>query len=109
MNYVYLIRGTSEPTKIYTSATADLQQRTADHDSGKSAHTSKFVPSEIACYLGFPGKQRAYEFEKYLKSHSGRAFARKRLIGRSDQWEAASRWCGEAEDSTGSTFVLYLT
>ena len=30
--------------------------------------------------LAFPGKQTAYDFETYLKSHSGRAFARKRLI-----------------------------
>ena len=66
----------------YIGATADLKQRIADHNSGKSAHTSKFVPWEIACYLGFPDNQGAHEIEKYLKSHSGRAFKRKRLIGR---------------------------
>ncbi|MDP1699645.1 MAG: GIY-YIG nuclease family protein [Aestuariivirga sp.] len=59
--------------------TADLKQRIADHNSGKSRHTSKFSPWELLCYTAFPSKFTALEFEKYLKSHSGRAFAKKRL------------------------------
>jgi predicted GIY-YIG superfamily endonuclease len=51
----------------------------ADHNTGKSIHTAKFAPWTLECYLAFPEKQKAYDFEKYLKSHSGRAFAKKRL------------------------------
>ncbi|MGH6907976.1 MAG: GIY-YIG nuclease family protein [Aestuariivirga sp.] len=61
-------------------STSDLKQRLADHNAGRSAHTSKYVPWELECYLGFTGKRQAYDFEKYLKSHSGRAFASKRLV-----------------------------
>lgn len=61
--------------------TADLKQRVTDHNSGKSRHTSKFSPWELLCYTAFPSKFTALDFEKYLKSHSGRAFAKKRLIG----------------------------
>ena len=80
MNYAYLILSISDPSKIYVGATADLKQRIADHNAGKSAHTSKFAPWGLVFYVAFPEKQTAYEFEKYLKSHSGRAFAQKRLM-----------------------------
>jgi len=40
---------------------------------------AEFKPWELVWYCAFPDKYRALEFEKYLKSHSGRAFAKKRL------------------------------
>ena len=78
---MYIIRSTSAPDQEYTGATADLKQRVAEHNAGKSTHTAKFVPWKLAWYCRFPDKYVALEFEKYLKSHSGRAFAKKRLIG----------------------------
>jgi putative endonuclease len=79
MNYVYIIRSVSEPTQTYTGATADLKQRISDHNAGKSIHTAKYPPWELEFYAAFPEKQVAYDFERYLKSHSGRAFTKKRL------------------------------
>lgn len=81
MYYAYIIRSLSQPEQIYIGATSDLKKRLMDHNSGHSPHTAKFVPWEVACYVAMPDKQRAYDFELYLKSHSGRAFAVKRLIG----------------------------
>jgi putative endonuclease len=60
-------------------ATSDLKQRLPDHNAGKSTHTAKFKPWKLVWYCAFPDKYKALEFEKYLKSHSGRAFAKKRL------------------------------
>ena len=80
MYYVYFIRSVSEPTQTYCGATEDLKQRISDHNAGKSKHTSKFTPWELEFYAAFPEKQKAFDFEKYLKSHSGRAFAKKRLM-----------------------------
>jgi putative endonuclease len=80
MHYVYMIRSLSNRSQIYVGATADLKQRMADHNSGKSPHTAKYLPWEIEFYAAFPRKQTAHDFEKYLKSHSGRAFAKKRLL-----------------------------
>lgn len=77
--YVYIIRSATSPEKDYIGATADLKRRIADHNTGKSIHTAKFTPWELMWYSAFPDKHRALEFEKYLKSHSGRAFAKKRL------------------------------
>jgi len=78
--YVYILRSVSFPDHEYTGATADLKQRVADHNAGKSTHTAKFMPWELIWYSAFPDKLRALDVEKYLKSHSGRAFAKKRLI-----------------------------
>jgi predicted GIY-YIG superfamily endonuclease len=80
MWYVYVIRSVSYPEQEYTGATGDLRQRVADHNAGKSPHISKFMPWELPCYIALPDKSRALDLEKYLKSHSGRAFAKKRLL-----------------------------
>jgi predicted GIY-YIG superfamily endonuclease len=76
---VYIIRSINFPDREYTGATTDLKRRIAEHNVGKSTHTAKFMPWELVWYCAFPDKQRALAFEKYLKSHSGRAFAKKRL------------------------------
>ena len=80
MWYVYIIRSIAHPHEEYTGATEDMKQRIADHNTGKSLHTTKFMPWKLIWYCAFPEKMAALEFEKYLKSHSGRAFAKKRLI-----------------------------
>jgi len=79
MWYVYIIRSINFPDQEYTGATADLKRRIAEHNAGRSTHTSKFMPWELVWYCAFPDKHRALAFESYLKSHSGRAFAKKRL------------------------------
>jgi putative endonuclease len=80
MWYVYVIRSVNFPEQEYTGASEDLKQRLADHNAGKSSHTSKFTPWELIWYCAFTDKLKALEFEIYLKSHSGRAFANKRLL-----------------------------
>jgi predicted GIY-YIG superfamily endonuclease len=82
MWYVYIIRSVSNRDQEYTGATEDLRQRIAAHNAGKSTHAAKYKPWELLWYSAFPSKLTALEFEKYLKSHSGRAFAKKRLIGK---------------------------
>lgn len=42
--YVYIIRSVTFPEQEYIGATADIRQRLKDHNSGRSAHTSKFLP-----------------------------------------------------------------
>jgi len=64
---------------IRSGATADLKRRLPEHNAGKSTHTAKFKPWELIWCCAFPDKYKALEFEKYLKSHSGRAFAKKRF------------------------------
>jgi predicted GIY-YIG superfamily endonuclease len=79
MFYVYLLRSIEHPEQTYVGFTGDLRQRIADHNLGKSPHTAKFRPWHLETYLAFRIESRAREFERCLKSHSGQAFAKKRL------------------------------
>lgn len=79
MHYVYLIESTSDPTKRYIGVTNDLKARLTEHNAGKSAHTSKHPPWRLVTYIAFSDRAQAETFERYLKSGSGHAFARKRL------------------------------
>ncbi len=80
MWYVYIIRSRTFPEQEYTGVSADLKKRIADHNAEKSPHTAKYAPWDLLWYGAFSDKLTAFEFEKYLKSHSGRAFANKRLM-----------------------------
>jgi putative endonuclease len=79
MYYVYLLRSISHPNQTYVGFTEDLKSRLTAHNHGQSHHTSKYKPWQLTTYLAFKERSRALEFEKYLKSHSGKAFASKRL------------------------------
>ena len=79
MFYVYLIRSINFPDKTYIGFSEDLKQRLLDHNAGKSMHTAKYSPWEMVSYLAFADKRSAQEFEHYLKTGSGQAFAKKRL------------------------------
>lgn len=79
MHYVYLLRSKTHPHQTYVGSTGDLRKRLADHNAGKSIHTNKFKPWELAAYVGLPDRALAERFERYLKSGSGRAFAKRHL------------------------------
>lgn len=79
MKYVYLIRSLKSPNQTYVGLTSDVKKRLAAHNAGQSPHTSKYKPWQLVVFVGFLDELKATEFEKYLKSGSGRAFAFKRL------------------------------
>ena len=79
MKYVYLIESLSVSNQRYTGLTADLHARIRAHNAGQSPHTSKYRPWKIVAYFAFEDDQRAIDFERYLKSGSGHAFANKHL------------------------------
>jgi putative endonuclease len=79
MRYVYLLQSEAVFGQRYVGVTSDLKQRLAEHNAGKSPHTSKYVPWKLVTYVAFSDEQKAATFERYLKSGSGHAFARKRL------------------------------
>ena len=79
MHYVYLLRSVSHPDQSYVGQTADLKRRMDSHNAGRSPHTAKYRPWRLVTYLGFDTQEKALAFERYLKSGSGQAFARRRL------------------------------
>jgi predicted GIY-YIG superfamily endonuclease len=77
LHHVYILVSESHPGKHYTGLTTNLGARLASHNSGQIPHTSKFRPWRIETAVAFHRRSKAIAFERYLKSHSGRAFATK--------------------------------
>jgi predicted GIY-YIG superfamily endonuclease len=79
MNFhdVYFLQSIANPERHYVGLTDNLQERLAKHNAGEVQHTAKFVPWTIKTAIAFRDRDRAAAFERYLKSGSGRAFARK--------------------------------
>ena len=76
MCYVYILQSIENPDIFYIGFTTDLKQRLKDHNSGASVYTNKFKPWKLKNYFAFDNKQKAQDFEKYLKTHSGRKFCK---------------------------------
>jgi putative endonuclease len=77
--FVYVLRSQRDPSRYYTGLTSDVSTRLAGHNAGHCAHTSTGTPWEIDAMVDFADQRRATEFEKYLKSGSGVAFAKRHL------------------------------
>ena len=75
--YVYILKSEKLTETYYTGFTTKLKERLTKHNNGEVTHTSKCKPWRIKTALAFTDKVKALDFEKYLKSHSGRAFAKK--------------------------------
>ena len=78
MKYAYILESLNSQ-RFYVGITDDLRARLAKHNAGEVPHTSKYGPWRIKTYIAFSDQKQAGAFEKYLKSASGRAFAKKRL------------------------------
>ena len=73
---VYIIRSRRDPTRHYIGLTADLPSRLASHNAGESPHTRGFTPWALVVSVQFASEDAADKFVRYLKSASGRAFAK---------------------------------
>ena len=80
MFYVYILRSVNNPEKIYTGCTPDINQRLINHNDGKASYSSKYAPWELHMYFVFKEESRAFAFEQYLKSGSGKALAKKHFV-----------------------------
>jgi putative endonuclease len=78
-SYVYILEGVEDPSRHYTGLTDNLHERLTEHNQGGCPHTAKFRPWRMRTAISFDSRTRAADFEQYLKSHSGRAFAAKHL------------------------------
>ena len=77
MYYVYIL--ICSDRKLYTGCTDNLKERLERHKRGHVPATENRLPVELINYIAFLDKYKAFEFEKYLKSGSGRAFIKKHL------------------------------
>ncbi|MCC5841936.1 MAG: GIY-YIG nuclease family protein [Opitutales bacterium] len=76
-SYVYILRSRADSGAHYTGATTDLSARLAKPNEGGVPHTAKSRPWFIETAISFRDPAKARAFEQYLKSGSGRAFAKR--------------------------------
>ena len=75
--FVYVLRSVRDPSRPYIGLTSDVPSRVADHNAGRCTHTARYRPWHLHVSIELPDEQRAVAFERYLKSGSGRAFAKR--------------------------------
>lgn len=78
-HYVYILESLQQPGRFYVGLTCELKERLQRHNACDVSHTAKFAPWQIKSAIAFIERERAAAFEIYLKTASGRAFAKKRL------------------------------
>lgn len=77
MRFVYVLRSDRNPKRHYVGATADVAERLHWHNAGSSTHTARERPWHVIVSIEFRTEKAAFEFERYLKTGSGRAFAKR--------------------------------
>ncbi|MGZ5538643.1 MAG: GIY-YIG nuclease family protein [Chthoniobacterales bacterium] len=79
MWYVYFLELSNGD--IYIGSTDDLRRRFKSHQQGHVVSTSKYLPVVLRSYVAVPDEVTARSLERYFKSGSGKAFAKKRFLG----------------------------
>jgi putative endonuclease len=74
---VYILRSDSDPSRHYVGIATNVRDRLEWHNRGPSGHTVHHRPWSLVVSMEFPTQEAAVRFEKYLKSGSGRAFAKR--------------------------------
>jgi putative endonuclease len=78
MQFVYILRCSDE--NLYTGCTSDLDERLIRHNSGYVPATKLRLPVTLITNIAFTDEYKAFEFERYLKGGSGRAFLNRHLV-----------------------------
>ena len=95
--FVYFLRSDSDLTRHYVGRTANVDQRLEWHNAGPCGYTVRHRPWSIVVSLEFPDERAAAHFEKYLKTGSGRAFAKRHFTGDTAATTTQKRPLGEDE------------
>ncbi len=78
--YVYVIQSESQPTCHYVGLSSNVANRIEAHNAGRAPHTAKNRPWQLIATVEFQDEAKAIAFEKYLKSGTGRAFLKARIL-----------------------------
>jgi predicted GIY-YIG superfamily endonuclease len=75
--FVYVLRSDCDGARHYVGVTSNVPQRLRWHNAGLNVHTARNRPWHVIVALEFETEEAAREFERYLKTGSGRAFAKR--------------------------------
>ena len=77
MHYVYSLKCKDG---YYIGCADHFRNRLERHKNGYVPATRNRLPVELDFYFAIKDKYKAFNFERYLKSGSGRAFIKKHLL-----------------------------
>ena len=80
--FVYILRSDTDPDRHYVGLTSDVERRLEWHNAGPSGVTVHHRPWSLVVSLKFTDAATAAHFERYLKTGSGRAFAKRHFGGK---------------------------
>jgi putative endonuclease len=75
--FVYILRSVIDPDEYYVGLTSNADARLSAHNAGLSPHTARHRPWRTLVRIEFDEEEPAVKFERYLKTGSGREFARR--------------------------------
>ena len=78
--YVYFLELSNGD--IYVGSTDDLRRRLASHQQGHVVSTRKYLPAVLRPYVAVADEITDRRLERYFKSGSGKAFAKKRFLAK---------------------------
>ena len=78
---VYVLKTADRNPHFYVGLTSDVHGRVEDHNAGRCPHTARYRPWQLHVVIEFSNAERAIQFERYLKSGSGREFAKRHFDG----------------------------
>jgi putative endonuclease len=78
--FVYVLQSAVQVDRFYVGLAEDFDRRLAVHNSGGSAHTAKHRPWRMVTCVEFANATSARAFERYPKTGSGRAFAKRHFV-----------------------------
>jgi putative endonuclease len=76
-HFVYVLKNADHTPRFYVGLTSNVLERVEHHNAGRCPHTARYRPWQLHVVIEFADEQRAIRFERYLKSGSGRAFAKR--------------------------------
>ena len=79
--FVYILRSDVDSGRHYVGLTSDVGRRLEWHNTGPSGATVRHRPWSPVVSLEFADAKTAWRFERYLKTGSGRAFAKRHFGG----------------------------
>jgi len=75
--FVYIIRSDTDPDRHYVGLTTDVARCLHWHNDGPSGITTRNRPWRLVVSIEFAEAEAAWRFERYLKTGSGRVFAKR--------------------------------
>jgi len=78
MWYTYILKMADR--EYYVGSTDDLKRRMEEHTRGREISTKWRLPVTLEAYIAVKSEKTARHLEKYLKTSSGKATLRKRIL-----------------------------